>query len=217
MVGTDLDLTELWPKVVDEVKKRVLLPRLWVAMEAAIPVTMDRGFLVLGLKPEDTEHAGMLSPSETRTKLNTIIHDLTGQDVQIRLIDGTSVEEWEAVKRRDAIVEAARAVKRQEQQRESVAFASWESLSEELHAIYSRTPSKQFPQGRALFLSRAVPLVSDAMDRLGTTGSGGDQERGERTLARILDKVGQLADVSGTIVAYEVFRYRSRQKAAQPS
>lgn len=216
MVGTDLDLAELWPKVVDEVKKRVLLPRLWVAMERAIPLVVDRGFLVLGLKPEDSEYASILSPSETRTKIATILHDLTGQELQPRLIDGSTLEDWEAVKRRDAIVEAARAVKRQEMQLEAAAAASWEALAEEMQSIYSRTPSRQLPQGRALFLGKIIPMISETMDRLHTTGTGDDHERNERNLARLLDKAGQLADMSGTAVAYELFRFRSRQKAASP-
>jgi len=205
----EIDLSALWNQVIEIAKKRIIQTSLWQALEASKPITIEDGKLIVGLPSAMIHFSSYITSSENRHRLNTIIYELTGQNIQIRVIEGTEQADWELVKKREAIAQAAQDARQAQIDREARLEASWESLSETIYEMYSRMPLKQLPQNRAKYLRQVIPLISKEMDRL-MVGPDAENEKNQRALARVLEKAATLADVPGTVVAMYLEEYRSR-------
>jgi hypothetical protein len=205
----EIDPSALWNQVIEIAKKRIIQTSLWQALEASKPITIEDGKLIVGLPPAMIHFSSYITSSENRHRLNTIIYELTGQNIQIRVIEGTEQADWELVKKREAIAQAAQDARQAQIDREARLEASWESLSETIYEMYSRMPLKQLPQNRAKYLRQVIPLISKEMDRL-MVGPDAENEKNQRALARVLEKAATLADVPGTVVAMYLEEYRSR-------
>jgi hypothetical protein len=205
----EIDPSALWNQVIEIAKKRIIQTSLWQALEASKPITIEDGKLIVGLPSAMIHFSSYITSSENRHRLNTIIYELTGQNIQIRVIEGTEQADWELVKKREAIAQAAQDARQAQIDREARLEASWESLSETIYEMYSRMPLKQLPQNRAKYLRQVIPLISKEMDRL-MVGPDAENEKNQRALARVLEKAATLADVPGTVVAMYLEEYRSR-------
>lgn len=204
------DPVSIWNRVVEIAKKRIIQPSLWQALEAVKPIALEDGNLIVGLPPALIHYSSYISSSENRHRLQTIMHEITGAEIRLRLIEGTEMSDWELVKKRDAIAQAAADARQAKLDRELALEASWEALADTVYQMYSRMPLKQLPHNRAKYLMEVIPVISQEMDRL-MVGPEAEHERNQRALARILDKVGTLADVPGTVVALYLYEYRKRQ------
>jgi hypothetical protein len=205
----EIDPSALWNQVIEIAKKRIIQTSLWQALEASKPITIEDGKLIVGLPSAMIHFSSYITSSENRHRLNTIIYELTGQNIQIRVIEGTEQADWELVKKREAIAQAAQDARQAQIDREARLEASWESLSETIYEMYSRMPLKQLPQNRAKYLRQVIPLISKEMDRL-MVGPDAENEKNQRALARVLEKAATLADVPGTVVAMYLEEYRSK-------
>lgn len=211
MASSDIsDPVSLWNQVVEIAKKRIIQPSLWQALEAVKPIAVEEGSLIVGLPPALIHYSSYISSSENRHKLQTIMHEITGGEIKLRLIEGTEMADWELVKKREAIAQAAADARQAKIGKELALEASWDALGDTVYQMYLRMPLKQLPHNRAKYLMEVIPVISKEMDRL-MSGPDAEHERNQRGLARILDRVGTLADVPGTVVALYLYEYRKRQ------
>jgi hypothetical protein len=210
---SEIDPWDLWHDVVAEVKKRIIQPSFWQAIETVIPILIEDTTLVVGLPEAAGYYASHLTGTENRTKLEKIILDLSGLPLKLRIIEGTEEEDWEAVKRREQIAQNASQAFRARLSGPAGTAArraeTWESLMEKIYSMFSRSQGHHLPQGRAEYLLQVIPIIANGSKELMENASPND-ERNERALARILEKVGSLVEVPGAMVALELIRYQER-------
>lgn len=209
--NTNLDPRDLWSRTVNEIKKKILQPSLWQALEAVVPITLEGDLLVLGLPSELSHFSSYVHSSDNRKRIEAVLEELTGQHLNVRVIDGAGLEDWDLIKQREAIASQAQQTRLQQRAREALLEASWETLSEQVYSLFTRIPLRQLPQNRARYLKQAVATISDFLNKIPKPKTPDEEERYARYLARVLDKVANLADVTGTVVALELERYRKEQ------
>jgi len=86
---------------------------------------------------------------------------------------------------------------------------SWEGLLETVGRRYAALHLRQLPQFRARYIEEMLAEISDAMDVLMPEGSPKD-ELAERSLARVIEKVGTLVEVPPALIALELQRFRRK-------
>jgi hypothetical protein len=223
---SDLDAWDLWHDVVVEIKKRIMQPSFWQAVEAVIPITVDDKTLVVGLPVAAGYYSSHLTGNENRNQIERIIQDLLGYRLTFRLIEGTEESDWEDVKRREEAAKSAQQAFRSRFDGGPAVSSSspnasgeapvrtvltWESLMERIFATYSRSQGHHLPQGRVQYLLLVLPVIAEGSQKL-MEAAPHDKDRNERALARILDKVAGLVEVPSAVVALELARYQQSAK-----
>jgi hypothetical protein len=200
-------VTAIWDKVVEQVKLKVMHPTLWRSLEISIPVTVEGTQFVVGFPPGSFHMSGNLTSGDHRNAIERALREFTGIPLQLRIIEGDSIEDWEHVKYKDQSLEAIREKERKKRDQASAVSQSWDNLLEQIGRRYANLHLRQLPQARAKYIGEMVRAISDAMDELMPTGSSAD-ELAERSLARAIDRVGQLSETPPTLIALELQRFR---------
>ena len=195
------DAAALWKEILPDVRKGVTGVGVWAALNTAKAVALEDNVLVLGVPYEMNELGGHLKVPSTKRLIEQLASAQSGQPTVVRVIDGTSQEDWDTAKRKDSearrMQEAAMAKMRQELQ----AKASWDTIYEQLSRRYAAVSNKSLPQNKARFYEEAIELVAEA--RRSQTNW---DDMGERNFARCLERITQYSDVPSTIVATEVLK-----------
>lgn len=195
------ELAEVWKTAVPTVLNNVTGRGVWTAVNAAVPIAVDEGTLILGIPSNDTELAGHLRLPNTSRNIEVAFSKVYGSAVRVRIIGGTTQADYDIVKRRDGerrrMQEAEMAKARQELQAKS----SWEGVYEQLSRRFSAMTNRSLPQNKARFYAEALELVAEARKEHQDT-----DDIGERNFARCLERISQYSDVPSTLVAEEVLR-----------
>jgi hypothetical protein len=195
------DLLETWRAVLPKVQQSVTGRGVWAALNAARPIAFEDGTYVLGLPHEDSELAGHLRIPSTKRIIEIAIGARVGQQVVVRIIDGTTQADYDIVKRRDAErrrLEEADLVKMRAQLE---AKSSWETIYEQLSRRFAAVTNKSLAQNRARFYEEAIELIAEARK-----GQANFDELGERNFARCLERLAQYSEVPTTLVAVQVLQ-----------
>ncbi|RYG49738.1 hypothetical protein EON79_00325 [bacterium] len=189
--------TQALPKVMDNVTGRGV----WAALNAARPVALEDGILVLGLPHKDGELAGHLRlPNHSRV-IEHITGQILGQQLRVRIIEGTTSEDYEIFKRRELERRRLQEAGMERLRKEASAKTNWDTVYDALSRRYAAMSNKSLPQNRGRFFDEAVELVAEARRNQETF-----DEAGERNFARCLERVSQYSEVPSPIVAVEVLR-----------
>lgn len=206
-----LDMKSLWNKAVDQVKLKVIHPTLWRTLEAAIPLIIENNEFIVGFRAADHHMSGNLTTSEHRNAIETALREFSGVGLNLRVIEGDTVQDWMAVKAKDERMQELKEAARLKREKETAVTKSWDGLMEIVGRRYAAIPLRQLPQFKARYLEDVVKVISETMDVLMPGGTPMD-ELAERSLARVIDKVGTVADVSPTLIALELERFRRTQR-----
>jgi len=193
------DLDTVWSEVLPDIRRGVTGVGVWSALNASRPVTVEDGMLVLGLPFESAELAGHLRLPLTRKLIEDTLSEALEQKLTLRVIDGTSSDDWATEKRRDS---ERRKLEEQalERARTKVkASSSWDAIYDQLSRKYAETPARSLPQNRARFLLWAIEVVATALQETPVT-----DELAERNFARCLERIAQYAEIPSTMVAVAV-------------
>jgi len=195
------DPAAIWSQVLPEVRRGVTGVGIWAALNACQPVALEDGTLVLGLAHQDSELSGHLRVPQIKRLMEELTSKSYGQNLQVRVIDGTTPQDWENAKRRD--VEARRLAEQAlaKARTEATARSSWDTVYEQLGRNYAAVPNKSLPQNRARFLEESIRLLAEAK---GNQASHDDLA--ERTFARCLERVAQYSEIPSTLVALRVLQ-----------
>src|SRR5690349_3305811 len=96
----------LWANCVERLKDRINNRSFWEAIERCQPITIESDFLILGLDTADFNLATHLQQVSNMHAIQQVVQELFNQPLQIRLIEGTTLQDWEVTKERDARVAA---------------------------------------------------------------------------------------------------------------
>lgn len=203
-------LHQLWTNTTETVKKIIVLPSLWHAMEAAVPIAIEDDRLILGLAAGEFNRAGLITTSDHRNIIEKVLGENFGRRLSFEVIEGTTLKDWEFASEREKKKEEIQKVTQERKDRAARILESWDDLYERIGRAYANTPFRQFPQSKAAFLVKAVEMISDRMDELMPEGTQTD-EVAERYLARAIDKAGAAMGVPPAVIALELIRYRGQR------
>jgi len=215
---------ELWQKCMDLLFERSdRWGPLNEAMRAAVVVAVEGQTLILGLAGEHQYLRGHLETATNRHQVLTSLKELTGRDLDYELIQGTTIEEWEAHKqardsrgqkpfRPEAAPPVQGAPKSVEAKQEAAAEGPWAPIMERLHYAYQEIRSRTEPAARAQFLLDILPALAEAESKAARQDE--PEERIQRSLTKAVERIANLVDLPPTQVALELLRY---QAAAPPA
>lgn len=195
------ELAEVWKSALPSVLNNVTGRGVWTALNAAVPIVIEDGTLVLGIPQNDTELAGHLRLPNTSRNIEVAFSKAYGSAVRVRVIGGTTAADWEIVKRRDAERRRMQEAEMTKLRAELQAKSTWEGVYEQLSRRFSAITNRSLPQNKARFYAEAVEMVAEARKEHQEY-----DEMGERNFARCLERISQYSDVPSTLVAEEVLK-----------
>ncbi|MFN3729510.1 MAG: hypothetical protein ACK4XJ_07345 [Fimbriimonadaceae bacterium] len=196
-----MNVQAIWAEALPEVRKQVTGVGTWAAVNGCVPIALEDDTFVVGLSHSEMELAGHLRMPHTKRVIETIVSQKAGRVVSLRVIDGTTDQDWEAAKRRDAESVRLQRMAMDKAKQEVAARSTWEGTYEQLNRAYSAIPNKSMPQNRARFYKEAIKIVSEARK-----AHGGNDDLSERNFARCIERVAQYSDVPSSLVALDVLR-----------
>jgi hypothetical protein len=208
-VSEQIDVQELWQQVVATLKEGDVNRRLWDAADAAVPLAMEEDVLVLGMSPATFNLASYLETQVNRSRIREIMHARTGRRLDIRVMEGDTLERYEAERERRQVMQQQTVSRAEATVTERDEVAGWEQLSEQLYLRYTEVKLRRYPQNLAQFLWDVLPTVIEADERFRAEQPGAEAVH-ERQLGRILDKIGTYTGVQSTVVAMEFLRAKGR-------
>lgn len=177
------------------------------AMEAAVPITIDEDTLVLTMPGSERHIAGHLDTAANRNAILNALELVAGRRLDFRLIEGSTVEDWEQVKQRDANARESASQTSQGPRasgapsaRARVGEGPWDELIQRIHRHYQQLPKRQYPQSKARFLREALGWIASTDEELRYDS---DEELHERALARSLERLGAVLDLPPVLVALQ--------------
>lgn len=205
----ETNIRTVWNRVVDEVKHKVIHPTLWKALEASVAVTIEDGQFVVGF-PMGTFHlSGNLMSLDHKNVIEASIAKYAGERLSLRIIEGGTTDDWQALKIKEAHAAALREAAALKHEDETSSVRVWDALLDQVARKYATIPFRQLPQSRAAYIADALRMISEAMDRLIPAGQEPD-ELTQRALGRVIEKVANLVEVPSTLVALELMRARRK-------
>jgi hypothetical protein len=195
------DVALVWSQALPTLKHGVTGVGVWAALNAAKPLAVENGFLVLGLDAQEFELAGHLRIPATKKLIESEVGRRLNEAVHLRVIEGTTLEHWERNKRRDEEARRMQDVALERQRAELSARTNWESVYESLSRRYAAVSNKSIPMNRARFFEEAISILVEARQ-----GQASHDDLSERNFARCIERVAQYSEVPSTLVAHFVLR-----------
>lgn len=193
------NLAEIWSSSLPEIMKNVTGVGVWTALRSSVPIAFEQDSLILGLPGADQELAGHLRLPQTRRAIEMEMGKQLNARVNLRIINGTTAEDWETEKRRDEEKRRLQDAAMQRQKAELVAGKSWDSVFEQVSRTYAGMANRSLPQVRAAFFLQAVQIVADALLETPI-----NDDMAERGYARVLDRVAHYCELPSAYVALKV-------------
>ena len=212
----------IWDRVFQRVQRTVNTPMLWLAIQAAKPITADGNFFVIGLAADKEYLATNLQTFENTTAIEDALREVAGHILALRLIEGETLEDWLAIRAKEHAApldfepppadttpppNAGASPLAAELPREI--FPTWEKMNERLQQMYKTAPAARYPHGQARFVLEAVKYVSDMMDLLMPGPGQPPDDQADRNLSRALERLSSVVNLDAIFLSLELFRYRA--------
>ena len=196
-----MDPVTLWTDVLPDVRRGVTGVGVWAALNSCKAVAIEDGVFVLGVPEGLSELGGHLKVPSTKRLIEQSLSARIGSAVNLRVIDGTGIDSWEAVKRKDVEARRMQEQAMAKMRAEIDSRSSWDGVYEQLSRRYAAVTNKSLPQNRARFYEEAVAMIAET--RLAITNW---DDLSERNFARCLERVAQYAELPSALVALDVLR-----------
>jgi curved DNA-binding protein CbpA len=176
------------------------------AMQAAIPITLDEDIMVLAMPGSERHLAGHMDTAANRNAITNALELVAGCKLEFRIIDGSSVEDWEAIKQGEARAKASAARARQQRTGGAAGAAArpgegpWDEITQRIHRQYQQLERRQYPQMKARYLREALGWIARTDEELRYDA---DEDAHERGLARALERLAAVLDLSPVLVALQ--------------
>jgi hypothetical protein len=178
------------------------------AMQAAIPITLDEDMLVLSMPGSERHLSGHMETAANRNSILNALELTSGQRLDFRLIDGSSVEDWERMK--EVQQKARQAATRAEAYSSAAPSVQsrpgegpWDEVIQRIHRQYQVVPKRQYPQSKARYLREALSWIAAIEEDL-RLHDGFDEDLHERALARAIERLGAVLDLPAVLIALQM-------------
>ncbi|MFB3882627.1 MAG: DnaJ domain-containing protein [Armatimonadota bacterium] len=178
------------------------------AMQAAIPITLDESLLVLSLPGAERHLAGHMETAANRNSILNALELTSGTRLDFRIIEGSSVDDWEALKQGEQRARETASRGRREAGAASRAAAApgegpWDELIQRIHRQYQQIPKRQYPQAKARYLREALTWIAATDQEIRYQGEV-DEDAHERALARALERLSAVLELPPLLVALQL-------------
>jgi hypothetical protein len=197
------------------------------AMRVAVGIALEGDLLIVGVAGKDQYLAGNLETPANRHRITEALREIAGRGLEYRAIEGTTLEDWEYVKRGEgrrphigpqAPPPVSDEVPGRGGRAPSVAVkpekplvTDWDLLGRKIQNTWQGTPNRQHAVTRAEFLFTCVNWIAETAKE--ATGDGAQRDAIQREIGRAVEKVAQLLEVPPTVVAMELVRGHQRRRA----
>jgi hypothetical protein len=182
------------------------------AMQATVPIVLDEDTLVVTMPGSERHLAGHMETASNRNAILNALELVYGRRIDFRVIDGTTLEDWQNLKEAEArtrrAAEAAMGSQDQEtaappEARPGLGEGPWDELIQRIHRRYQQLPKRQYPQSKARYLREALGWIARMDEDLRYSSAGGEDAH-ERALARAIERLAAILDLSPVLVALEL-------------
>ena len=178
------------------------------AMQAAVPITLDEDLLILTMPGSERHLAGHMDTASNRNSILNALELVAGHRLSFRIIDGSTVGDWEALKQVEA---RAKQRKAPAQERAAVPATStpragespWDEIIQRIHRQYQQLPRRQYPQSKAHYLREALGWIALTEDDLRYQPDF-NEDAHERALARAIERLAAVLDLPPIMVALQL-------------
>jgi len=202
---------EIWGMVFEIVRKQLPIPAVWLAMQAAKPLTIDGNYFVAALPPQERYLSNNLQDDQTATAIEDALKEITGRILAFRLIEGATLADWEQEKAREFAQPAPTSAHLPSADSPPNVSPTWEKLNERLMHGYKTAPFIKYPHGQAQFVLAAVQCVSNTMDLLMPPTGAPRDDLQERALAKVIERLGSVINLDPMFLSLELLRFRGTQ------
>ncbi len=192
---------EVWATALPEIMKSVTGVGVWTALKSVVPITVEGDAAVLGIPSQDSELIGHLKLAQSRNAIETHLAGKIGSKVEMVVINGTTVEDWETEKRRWEERRKLQEQALERQKKEIAAGRSWETVYEQLSRAFASRANRSLPQNRARYFIDAVEIVVSALRETPVA-----DDLAERNFARCIERIAQYTELPSTYVAMVVLQ-----------
>ena len=186
------ELAEVWKQALPKMMEGVTGVGVWTALKTSVPITVEDGMVILGVPSGQTELGGHLKIPSTIRVVETVMSSALGAPVRLRVIDGTTPDDFAMVKRRDAERRRMQDAQLEKERAQLSSKSNWDT-------VYVQ--NRSLPQNRARFFDEACAIVAEARRSVSNF-----DDMGERNFARCLERIAQYCEVPSTLVALEVLK-----------
>ena len=214
-IGSDPQaMQHLWRQTIERVKKDVIAPTLWRALESTVAVAWENNTFAVGLAAGDGQLASSLNSGEHQSAIEQALRAVSGKsDLKFRMIEGTTRSDWEHVKAQDAAVTAQRQQTAQKKYAQAESFASWDEIYDQVSRLWASSEYRALASGKARFLTQALAMAEKAMAEL-LPEDGKTNEQTERGLSRVIERIASMTGSDATLLAYILFERRKGGRQA---
>lgn len=207
---------ELWQQMKPLIRKRMLFsPEAWRSVEAAVPITLEESTLVLGLSEEDEPLRSYLETQTMTALIREILLELTGKEMSVLVIPGTTEEDWKRYKSRQEYQKRLAAQVTETTVRQVREHRDWMWLSNQIAHAHAHLPHRQYDFVKARFLLDWADKIAEFVDEY-LASHPQSQDEVTRELERLCQRMSGMLNTSALVVGLEIERaMRARkQKAA---
>ncbi len=202
------DINAIWEKVKIETFDRIpFRANVMDAFHAATAITIDGDILVVGFGPAQFHMSGLLRTPDTKNAAEAVLFEMAKRRIEMEVIDGTTVEDWERVKQRKTLSQQSQLVEAHQRMESRSTKGSFDDLREELLKRHAAFEGRQFPHVKAKFLLDILPLLAESEKNLRSDPKF-VEDTYNRELARTYDRIASWVDMSSAHIALELERYK---------
>jgi hypothetical protein len=184
---------------------------LWEAADAAVPLTVEEGALIIGFDPADMRHSSYLETPTNQSRIQEILQARTGKRFELRCIEGDTLEAWEHLKKRQQQREERAKAEFARQRAQSEAAETWENVALELQNLFATTERRGEAKIQAQMLVHALPMVHRTEKKAREQNPNADRLH-DQALNRMFSRIATVCGMPESTVALEYLRYRSAHR-----
>lgn len=203
---------ELWQQMKPIIRKRMAFsPDAWRSVEAAVPITLEETTLVLGLSEEDEPLRSYLETQTMTALIREILLELTGKEMSVIVIPGTTEDDWKRYKARQEYQKKLAAQVTEATIRQVKEHRDWMWLTNQIAHAHAHLPHRQYDFVKAKFLLDWAGKIAEFVDEfLASHPQSHDEVTKE--LERLCQRMSGMLNTSAIVVGLEIERAMRARK-----
>jgi len=203
---------ELWQKMKRLIRQRMPFSRdAWMSVEAAVPIALEESTLVLGLSEENEPLRSYLETQTMTALIREILLELTGKEMSVLVIPGTTEDDWKRYKSRMEYQKRLAAQVTEATVRQVKEHRDWMWLSNQIAHAHAHLPHRQYDFVKAKFLLEWADKIAEFVDEFLASHPQG-QDEVTRELERLCQRMSGMLNTSALVVGLEIERAMRARK-----